>query len=47
MVPKIIAALKAIHYEGYLSAEALPWPDSPGAAKQTIQEYRRYFEVVG
>ena len=37
----IIAALHAINYQGYLSAEALPWPDSIGAAKQTMAEYRR------
>jgi len=37
----IIAALRAINYQGYLSAEALPWPDSLAAAKQTIAEYRR------
>ena len=45
--PPIVAALKSINYAGYLSAEALPWPDSFGAAQQTIQEYRRLFEVVG
>ncbi len=45
--PPIIAALKSINYEGYLSAEALPWPESIGAARQTIEEYRRLFEVVG
>jgi sugar phosphate isomerase/epimerase len=36
----IIAALKAIGYNGYLSAEALPWPDSKSAAEQTIRTYR-------
>ncbi len=35
--PPILEALKSIDYEGYLSAEALPWPDSLGAAQQTIQ----------
>ena len=35
----IMAALKAIDYQGYLSAEALPWPDSLTAAKQTITQY--------
>jgi sugar phosphate isomerase/epimerase len=38
----IIAALKEIHYGGYLSAEALPWPDSYAAAKQTIETFRKY-----
>lgn len=37
----ILAALKEIGYSGYLSAEALPWPDSDGAAKQTIDMYRK------
>jgi sugar phosphate isomerase/epimerase len=37
-----ILALKEIGYTGYLSAEALPWPDSFQAAKQTIQAFR-YF----
>jgi sugar phosphate isomerase/epimerase len=36
----IIAALKKIAYDGYLSAEALPWPDSRSAAQQTILAYR-------
>ena len=36
----LIAALKSIDYEGYLSAEALPWPDSLSAARQTIAKYR-------
>lgn len=39
--PPIIAALKQIGYQGYLSAEAFPWPDSLTAAKQTIASYRR------
>jgi sugar phosphate isomerase/epimerase len=42
----IVAALKAIDYSGYLSAEALPWPDSLAAAQQTIREYRSRFGVV-
>lgn len=36
----IISALKEIKYEGYLSAEALPWPDSDAAALQTITKFR-------
>src|SRR5204863_1125867 len=36
----IIAALRGIGYSGYLSAEALAWPDSLAAAKQTIQTYQ-------
>lgn len=35
----IIAALRDIGYEGYLSAEALSWPDPQTAAKQTIKMF--------
>lgn len=38
----IAAALREIHYSGYASAEALPWPDSKPAAQQTIQSIRRW-----
>ncbi len=37
----IIAALRAIGYTGYLSAEIFPLPDAPTAAAQTIQSFRR------
>ncbi|OWK47214.1 sugar phosphate isomerase/epimerase family protein [Fimbriiglobus ruber] len=37
----ITAALKDIGYSGYLSAEALPYPDSKAAARATIEAYRR------
>jgi sugar phosphate isomerase/epimerase len=36
----IVAALREIGYDGYLSAEALPWPDSEGAARQTMKVFR-------
>ncbi|HWL11044.1 MAG TPA: sugar phosphate isomerase/epimerase family protein [Planctomicrobium sp.] len=36
----ILVALKEIGYEGYLSAEAFPWPDSETAARTTIQTLR-------
>jgi sugar phosphate isomerase/epimerase len=36
----IAAALRDIHYDRYLSAEALPYPDSHAAARQTIQAFR-------
>jgi sugar phosphate isomerase/epimerase len=36
----IIAALKTIGYEGYLSAEALPYPDPVSAAQQTMRAFR-------
>lgn len=37
----IMAALREIDYQGYLSAEVFPWPDSLSAAKQTISMYRQ------
>jgi sugar phosphate isomerase/epimerase len=39
----IAAALKETGYDRYASAEALPWPDSDTAAKQTIEAFRKYF----
>ena len=36
----IIGALRRIGYDGYLSAEVLPLPDSGEAARQTIASYR-------
>ena len=36
----IISALKEIGYDGYLCAEAFPFPDPDAAAKQTIESYR-------
>lgn len=38
----IVAALEAIGYQGYASAEALPYPDSNKAAELTIQTLRRF-----
>ena len=35
-----VDALKHIGYKGYLSAEALPCPDSQNAAEQTIKSFR-------
>lgn len=40
----IVAALREIGYSGYLSAEALPWPDSEQAAQQTIETFKKYVE---
>ncbi len=39
----IAAALKRAGYGGFASAEALPWPNSQGAAQQTIACFRRHF----
>ena len=35
--PKIVAQLKAVNYQGFLSAEILPIPDGPTSAEKTIQ----------
>jgi sugar phosphate isomerase/epimerase len=35
-----VDALEYISYKGYLSAEALPWPDSRSAAEQTIKSFK-------
>ena len=39
----IAAALRDIGYQGYLSAEALPYPDPDEAARRTITAFRKYF----
>jgi sugar phosphate isomerase/epimerase len=39
----VAAALKEINYGGFLSAEALPYPDPDAAAAMTIAAFRRYF----
>ncbi len=41
-VAPIITALREINYQGYLSAEILPLPDSTTAARQTIESFRRF-----
>jgi sugar phosphate isomerase/epimerase len=38
----IISALAATGYNGYLSAEALPLPDSESAARATIEAFRQH-----
>jgi sugar phosphate isomerase/epimerase len=40
---KIASTLKEISYTGFISAEALPYPDPDSAAKQTILAYRQFF----
>ena len=40
----IADALIASGYDGYLSAEALPWPDPEQAAKKTIQSFNKFFK---
>jgi sugar phosphate isomerase/epimerase len=39
----IAKALADIGYAGFLSAEALPYPDSDSAAQQTITAFRKHF----
>jgi len=39
----IAEALRAGGYDGYLSAEAFPMPDSIAAAQMTLQTYHKYF----
>lgn len=39
----IAKALGEINYQGYLSAEAFPYPNPDAAAQQTIESYRRWF----
>jgi len=39
---KIAQALKDSSYNGFISAEAFPWPDEDAAAKQTITSFNKY-----
>lgn len=41
-VAPVIAALRAVGYTGYLSAEILPLPDSAEAARQTMAAFRTH-----
>ena len=41
-VAPVIAALRDSNYQGYLSAEILPLPDSATAAQKTIESFRRF-----
>ena len=38
----VITALHDIEYHGFLSAEALPYPDSEAAATQTIETFKKF-----
>jgi sugar phosphate isomerase/epimerase len=38
----VMAALSDIGYQGYLSAEVFPLPDSDAAAKRTIDSFRKF-----
>jgi len=39
----VVQALRETGYNGYVSAEVLPLPDSDAAAKQTIASFRKWF----
>ena len=43
-VAPCVAALKEIGYDGYLSAEAFPYPDPVAAARQTMNAFRYYVD---
>jgi sugar phosphate isomerase/epimerase len=40
----IATALQQINYQGYVSAEAFPWPNPDDAAQQTIQAFQEFFK---
>jgi sugar phosphate isomerase/epimerase len=42
-VAPVVAALRDIGYDGYVSAEALPYPTSEQAARQTMVSFRKFF----
>lgn len=42
-ITEIAAALKTIGYNGYISAEIYPLPDSDAAAQQTINSFHTWF----
>jgi sugar phosphate isomerase/epimerase len=41
-IEPIIAALREIRYDGWLSAEILPLPDAETAAAQTVKAFKQY-----
>lgn len=43
----VFAALEEMGYQGYLSAELLPWPDPDTAARKTMEFLRRYRHAAG
>lgn len=40
---EVARALRDAHYDGYVCAECLPYPDSTQAAQATINTFNRYF----
>ncbi|RDC65223.1 sugar phosphate isomerase/epimerase family protein [Adhaeribacter pallidiroseus] len=43
-VAEIAKTLQEINYNGYVSAEALPWPNPDEAAQQTIKAFHKFFK---
>jgi sugar phosphate isomerase/epimerase len=43
---RIISTLETIGYDGFVSLEILPWPDSETAARASIDSLRRYLKQV-
>jgi sugar phosphate isomerase/epimerase len=39
----VASALKEMGYEGYVSAEAFPWPGPDAAALQTMKAFKQFF----
>lgn len=39
----VAKTLQEINYQGFVSAEAFPWPNSEAAAEQTITSFQHYF----
>lgn len=46
-VSPIATALREMGYDGYVSAECLPLPDTATAASETMRSFRRYFPAGG
>jgi sugar phosphate isomerase/epimerase len=44
-IAPIVEALREIGYGGYLSAEIFPLPDPLGAARQTIESFRKHISL--
>ncbi len=42
-IAPIAASLRQMNYDGYISAECLPYPDSDLAARLTIDAFRKFF----
>ena len=42
-VAPVVEALKSIGYQGWISAEVRPRPDSETAMTQTLASYRKWF----